>query len=253
MPTQLVNSSEQLNDKSGGWIPTSDNITFLSADSPSYLVSVGYNTTGTYGVGMKFQLTHQNQTKNFFITQVTLTGTSTYLNLYGGTDYTLNITGSISSVKYSWEKTPYGFPTSPTKWTVTLTDTSSRTQATPSGSVYYNPGSLSISIPIGLWNVSYRALSYILFNGDFVTAGACPIYIALSTSNNSASDSDLITKTFIASVNRLNAVHQAGKIISLTSKTSYYMNCMTDAAGINTIGMLNNQAQLVVAAVCAYL
>lgn len=252
MPTQKTNSSEQLNDLSGGWIPSSFSWTFLSADSPSFVVTTPQNVTGTFGVGMKMQLTHQSTIKNFIITAISLTGTTTYLNLYGGTDYTLNVTGAITNPLFSWQKSPFGFNTDPSKWTVEVTDTTLRTQSSPVQNTWYNLGSLSISIPIGKWSLEYFAL---LFGSD--NSGTIVTFITMSTANNSESDADLTAGTAIllnvSTDSSLYVPAYKRKNISLESKTIYYVNSKTTVSGQDTIGIDNAAQKFIVRAVCAYL
>jgi len=260
MPTQLVNSSEQLNDLSGGWIPTSVPITFVSADSPSYLVSVNYNVTGTFGVGMKMKLTHQSSTKNFIITQVTFTGTSTQLNLYGGADFTLNVTGAITNPSYSTQKSPFGFDTNPDKWTQSTITSDSPAITSPSAATWYggaglSPTGPSLSIPIGVWRVSYKIVIDISITLVAITAVGSRA--TLSTANNSESDVEWTTAVSVSlpvGTDTQRATYKEEKIINLASKTTYFMNMFTGNSGVssmtmNTAGVFRN----IIKAVCAYL
>lgn len=260
MPTQLVNSSEQLNDLSGGWIPTSVPITFVSADSPSYLVSVNYNVTGTFGVGMKMQLTHQSSIKNFIITQVTFTGTATQINLYGGTDFTLNITGAITSPYFSWEKSPFGFNTNPDKWTVSTITTDSPTKASPAAATWYggsglSPTGPSLTIPIGAWRVYYKVV--VDLSITLVAIAAAGARVTLSTANNSESDIEMTSAVSVSmpiAADTQRATYVSEKIINLTSKTQYFLNMFTGNAGATSLTM-NTAAvfQNIIKSVCAYL
>lgn len=248
MPTQKTNSSEQLNDLSGGWIPTSDPITFISSDSPSYLVSVNYNATGTYSPGMKFQLTHLSQTKNFIITQVTFTGSATRLNLYGGTDFTLNITGAITSPLYSWQNSPYGFPTSETKWSQEVTSTANNVTGSPVGGTIYNIGNISLDVPIGAWRLSFASVTWV----DIPAAGQYSVQGGLGTTNNTL-DAEL-RYYFVASGSTVVA-HGGGteKPILVASKTTYYLNATTGSAGATNLRIRGDIVQSTIRAVCAYL
>ena len=214
----------------------------------TFIVDTSGDLSGILYVGMRIKFT--DTTEKCFILHAIAT---TRLTLYGGTDYSVVSTAAVTSPNYSMVKAPYGFPISPDKWTFTMKDSVSRVQTTPTASTWYNPGGLVVNFPIGCWAIYYKALSYILANGDFSTAASCPIYVTLSTANNSASDVEFTTKHFISAVNRLNALLSTEKVLSLTSRTNYYINVMTDASSINTIGVRNDQTTLVVRAVCAYL
>jgi len=236
-----------------GWLAVPATCSWSSSDAPTYVVSFNADVNGDIGVGMRFKCTHAGSVKYFIVTDVgAYSGGAVLVTLYGGTDYTLS-NSAITFPYYSPVKAPFGFPLSPDKWTVLVTDTTLRTQTTPTAATWYNPGAVSVSIPLGLWRVYYKALSYILVNGDLSTPGTCPIYITLSTANNSQSDVEFTTKFFISAVNRLNSLLSTEKILSLVSKTTYYMNVMTDTASINVIGMRNDQVTLIVRLLCAYL
>lgn len=257
MSTQQVTSSEQLNDRSGGWIPSVDTFTFISSDSPSYLVSVGYNATGTYAVGMKFQLTHQSSIKNFFVTQVTLTGTSTYLNLYGGTDYTLNVTGSITNPKFSGQKSPYGFPLDPDKWTVSLSNSSNLSQASPVNGTFYNLGNLSMDIPIGAWNVVWKA--FLETTATLTALRLVGLQGTISTSNSSSTDTGFEWQMSISlstgSITFRVVSSPIPKVLNLVSKTTYYLNAFVNVPTDNAtnVAFRGDFKPSVILAVCAYL
>lgn len=250
MGTQQVNLPEQVNDQSGGWIPVSVPITFISADSPSYLVSINYNVTGTFGLGMKMQLTHQNSIKNFFITQVTLTGTNTYLNLYGGTDYTLT-SAAITNPFYSHAKAPLGFPLNPSKWTVEYRGTTTAAQASPVQNTWYNVGSRSITVPIGVWRVHYQNSIY--GSAYPTTTGNVNCYCTLSTSNNSESDVDWTVNVQAYDVAYIYGPVFRENLVELTSKTTLYMNLRTVVTGLVSIGDDATRSPAIIRAVCAYL
>ena len=44
----------------------------------------------------------------------------------------------VTLPNYSITKAPFGFPLSPAKWTVEVTDTSERVQASPTQDTWYN-------------------------------------------------------------------------------------------------------------------
>src|SRR5690606_22909761 len=110
--------------------------------------------TGKYSAGMRIKLT-QTTAKYFIITKVAYSDPNTTITVYGGTDYDL-ANAAITDPYYSQVKAPVGFPLDPSKWSVLVTDSSSRSQATPTSNQWYNLGSVSITIPIGYWVVSYK-------------------------------------------------------------------------------------------------
>lgn len=213
---------------SDGWNASPNTWSFLAADAPSYVVSVDANVTGTLGVGMKVQLTHLSSTKNFFITALSgVTGSTTYLNLYGGTDYTLNVTGAITNPKYSYVQNPYGFPQDTDKWTVAFTDTSNRSQSTPTPDTVYNPGSLSFSAPIGLWRVYSHISNEVRANYTGTNGGSLGCRCGLSNVTGSISYTQFTRETLEAAA-PISALHRfsatcSGELLLLPSKTTLYL------------------------------
>ena len=145
------------------------------------------------------------------------------------------------------------FPLSPTKWTVEVTDTTARSQAAPTASVWYNLGGMGITIPIGLWNTSYK----VMMNGYHDNLIWYTQRSTLSTANNSESDNDFTCimefATPVAQYLVLGFTVFTEKVLLLASKDIYYLNSMTDTATINNIDFANNKAKMIIRAVCAYL
>jgi hypothetical protein len=223
-------------------------------DSPSFEITfAGVDLTSIFQLGMKFKIT-QGTDKFFFLTKKSFS-TNTTLTLYGGTDYSLVASGTtaITAVSYSSAKSPFGFPLDPTKWTVEVSDNTSRTQASPVGGTWYNLGSVTISIPIGIWDTHYQVTA-----GVYKTATTVwnRILTTLSTANNSQSDSDMTAHAALISgtsqdLGVINAMARR-KVLVLTAKTSYYLNSSCETSS-TTLYNNNDQSKLFIRAVCAYL
>lgn len=232
-----------------GWISTGT-FTYASADAPTYTITVASGAASIYNVGDRIKLTQATGgVKYFIITAVA----DTVLTVYGGTDYAL-VNEAITAPYYSHNKSPLGFPLSPTKWTVEVTDTADRTQATPTQNTWYNPNSNAITIPIGTWRVFYDAC---LATGDSNLAG-CDIMSTLSTANNSASDAQFTTDSLYlvptaGAISQRAQVHRE-KVLVLAAKTPYYFNIRTQYASVDNIYVLaSTGANLLIQAICAYL
>ena len=113
---------------------------------------------------MRFKI-NDTSTKMFVITKVAFVGSNTQLSMYGGTDYDLT-SGTLTSPYYSTAKAPIGFPLDPTKWTVETEDTSNAAQATPTTGTWYNLGTITISIPIGVWDAYYHVMARNVHTGQ---------------------------------------------------------------------------------------
>jgi hypothetical protein len=238
-----------------GWIACTGTWTYSSADAPTYVISVDNDQTGIIGVGMRIKLTHAAATKYFIVTAVgAFGGGVTLITVYGGTDYTLAAT-AITNPYYSPVKAPFGFPLDPSKWKVRITDTSDRAQASPTDGTWYNLGTLTISIPIGIWDVSYQViLDYQKLATTYIMT-----QVTLSTGNNSETDKDFSALSFLTSALaahtpdlRLMSFVNRRKLLVLVAKTPYYLN----GKGTNTLLTIDFRGDLgttVIEAVCAYL
>jgi hypothetical protein len=244
----LISSLDTLLGVSSGWIPSTATWSYSSADAPVFVAFVNANMTGILTVGMRVKLT-QTTAKYFIIHAVgAYSGGNTLVTLYGGTDYTL-ANAAITSPYFSPVKIPFGFPASPSKWTVTATDTSSRTQASPTATTWYNLGSVSISVPIGCWKLGYTVSVY----ADRAAAGAVDEFTTLSTANNSESNASLTNVFYATEVKGLQNQSVKYDIIAVAAKTAYYLNTKTNQSSITSIYNTNNSSALVITAVDAYL
>ncbi len=224
-----------------GWQSVSVSWAYASADGATGVITVPSGAASLYGVGDRIKLT-QTTVKYFIITVVT----DTTLTVYGGTDYTL-ANAAISAIYYSHQKAPLGFPLDPTKWTVEVThSTSDPAQITPTINTWYN--FISITIPIGLWRVEYMATIR-----EDTGASTGSLNVTLSTTNNGQSDYDFTAQIGAAASQIIIGSVSRAKILSLASKTVYYLNLMQD--GNASVIYLRDATggKLFIRAICAYL
>jgi hypothetical protein len=225
------------------WISDTNTWSYSSADSPTFVISVNADMTGLIGVGYRIRLT-QTTAKYFIVTAVgAYSGGATLITVYGGTDYTL-ADEAITSPYYSYARVPLGFPMSPSKWTVELTDANQRNQTSPTQNAWYNW--VNITIPIGVWRVYYEAIPSM-----YKATTAVTVQITLSTANNSESDTGF-TSAGIGYQNTTSQVHQE-KILELAAKATYYLNIRTIDATVSNIYIRGDRAITVIRAICAYL
>lgn len=236
----------------GGWLPAGYTWTYASADSPTFTFTVaGVDLTSIYAAGMRIKLTQSTGgTKYFIVTKVAFS-TDTTVTIYGGTDYTLN-NEAISSPFWSREKCPVGFPMTPAKWTVTTTSTSNVNQATPTAGTWYNLGTLSITIPIGVWRVEYFVNAGAVDSTSVTGFGA---NVTLSTGNSTESDK-LFSGFFqvngiTASGDTYNMITRA-QILALTSKTQYFLNAKS-GFNLTSLEFRGDISTTLIQAICEYL
>jgi hypothetical protein len=162
--------------------------------------------------------------------------TDTTITIYGGTDYTL-ANAAITLPFYSPFKAPFGFPLSPAKWTVEVTDTTLRTQASPASGTWYNLGSFLISAPIGVWNMYWRVVIQV----DKASADE-HMQATLSTANNSESESKHTAVHISPGTTNVRTTLQATGLIAVTAKTSHYLNSKTLTASATNLHNVNAAA-----------
>lgn len=235
-----------------GWVPAGETWTYASADDPTFTFTVaGVDLTTKYSAGMRIKLT-QTTVKYFIITAVAFS-TDTTITVYGGTDYDL-ANEAITSPYFSTQKAPQGFPLDPTKWTVEATDTSTRTQSSPTQNTWYNLTGASISVPIGCWRVSYLTALQPYREGVTQVSGQS----TLSTANNSESDVDF--SSYVGANGASGTIWAVDnvykeKFLTLAAKATYYLNIRFTAStgGTWQISTQNSLSKMIIRAVCAYL
>ena len=235
-----------------GWFPCTETFTYSSADDPIFQCTAVGDLTAKYFPGMRFRCT-QTTLRYFVIVGVSFNGGTglTTLTLYGGTDYDLAAV-AIASPSYSTAKAPTGFIPDPTKWMVRVVDSGDRSKAAPVNGTWYLPVGIStITVPIGLWELSLKANLQI-------TSGGAPIGGKAAISNNAAAlgDAELSARAIYDDVNITDARGEVfvKKVISLAVKTVYNPIFTRDAG---TAGSLvfrgSSDGGTVMQAVCAYL
>lgn len=240
-----------------GWIPSGGTWTYSSVDDPTGVVTVNADLTGVLSAGMRIKMTNGGNTIYGIISKTPTesggTTTVTFLHEIDPSDSQalhLLADSAITNVYYSTQKAPFGFPLERNKWQVKATDTTLREQATPAQNTWYNLGSFLLSIPIGNWEVSYNAC----VGGDDASDIEQEMEITLSTANNSASDSDFTGYVKGKSVLKFYGAVTRDKVLTLSSKTPYYLNERTRTSGHDAIYLRNNdQHNAVIKADCSYL
>lgn len=234
-----------------GWIDADETWTYASADDPTYTFTIAsFDATTKYSAGMRIKLT-QTTEKYFIITKVVFDDPGSTITIYGGTDYDL-ANAAITDPFYSLVKAPHGFPLSPAKWTVTTTDTNNTTQATPVAGTWYNIGSLSIVVPVGVWEVEYQMMMF--FNDNTVTT--IDMYTTLSTGTTTESDTKWTNRVYIVGASgNLDLLIPSYRrhLVTQNTKQTYYLNGKTATANMDNISFRGGDGDIKLYAVCAYL
>lgn len=241
----------------GGWTRAGAIWAYSAADSPSFTISMPDADAAKVGLGWRILLT-QTTAKYFIVTKKgSPSGGYTPVTVYGGTDYTLT-NAAISGAHFSPAKAPAGFPLDPRNWSITVASEITYTKSTPAASIWYNAmdaGSLpSISLPVGLWRVSYTGLLR-----TSVSAGYTQGKLSLSSFSSSESDRDLTT-VYNVQDNALSVAFTANllmmpfnKILSTLAKTTYYLIVSSNASSVTTFQLQGAVSTTIIRAECAYL
>lgn len=244
-----------------GWNPIFAVPTSGALGSPVFDITFNRDMTGILGLGDRIKVT-QSTDKYFIVVKVgSYSSGTTAISCYGGTDYTLVASSgtAITNPYFSHSKTPFGFPPDPLKWTVSVSDSNRNQKTTPTLSTWYGGSGLSstgpsINIPIGAWRVEYRALV------DEMDTAATDynIWSTLSTANNSESDTDFTSIVILTAPSGAYKIWNTvfiGKHLTLTTKTTYYLNIRCTAAGTtpDSIDIRGDVVPTLIRAICAYL
>lgn len=235
-----------------GWAKFPLPVAYLGSDTPSFTIACPGDVTGFLALGARLKLRQPTGgLKYFVVTQLTVASGATTINVYGGTSYTLT-SENIDNLYFSNGYAPVGFPLNTTLWTETFTSTSDFTQSSPTASTWYNVGSQSLTIPIGLWNISYSCVC------SFIkTASTQSDMVAdLSTSTSSESHTQLRSRVLwaVSSNNMTNrSWHIRDTVLSFSSKTIMYLIILTSLSTVGSISVNGSLATTVIRAICRYI
>lgn len=235
-----------------GWITETRTWTYASGTGTNVgtFTVAGVDLTAVYNVGDRVKFT-QTTVKYGIITKVAFS-TDTTVTIYMGTDYTI-ANAAISANAISHDRSPVGFPTDPSKWTITTTDTATNTQTSPVNGTWYNPGSTSITLPIGVWRTSYEAQLITVSNAAQTQLSG---FSTLSTANNTESDAEFTAEAMLYGASgalRLGYTVRREKTLVITSSTPYYLNTRTGVGSQASVGFEGAVVTTKIRAICAYL
>ena len=230
-----------------GWVAAGETWTYAAADAPSFTITISGDKTTKYYPGMKIKLT-QTTIKYFIFTKVAYSSPNTTITLFGGTDYSL-VSAAITVPYFSMAHVPAGFPMDPDKWAVTATLGEDGHQTNPVSDTWYNIGTFTISVPIGIWEMTYMATIENYSSSSSFARGA---YVTLSTANNSESNTSATCCFYMTScITLFMSMRLARQVMNVTAKTTYYLNELTvDSGAVEQLGLF---AGTYIKLYCAYL
>lgn len=218
-----------------GWQDANESWSYSSWTSGTRIgeITVPTDATTKYSNGMRIRIVQSTGgTKCGIIHKVV----ATTLTVFFPSGTTLN-NEAISSPYYSGIKIPFGFNTDSTAWTLTLTDTTLRDQATPTSGVWYNVGSLSLAVGIGLWDVALN----LSIQANYGGSSYCAVYGCVSNANNTAAYPNLIQGggAYQSSGNDYAFLISLNDQLALTSATTLYVNGYKTGVALNHLYFLN--------------
>lgn len=154
--------------------------------------------------------------------------TNTTLTVQVPEGYAIPTSGGVSSVFYSTQHTPYGFPAQKGKWSVETVTATNYAQSSPVTSTWYNVGSQRLTVPVGSWRGSY-------FVNCYADNSATPsdVSVTLSTTSSSNTDGQMTTRAYLnAGTSIINHLTR-GRYYEVDSQTTYYLLGMKNAGTLN--------------------
>jgi hypothetical protein len=258
--TEIVLGSGGAGGVGDGWTAGTGTWSYTSADAPTFISSVPDADAALMNVGDRWKITQTTVKYFIVVAKGSPSGGFTPVTIYGGTDYTL-ANAAITSPYWSHVKSPLGFPTSPAKWTVTVSDNNDKKKASPTANTWYGGASayttganISLSIPIGSWRVEYTGALWADSNASQTSVG---VYIALSKSNNSEDDRDFRAFSLAQGASGTlgtGTSFQVSKLIELATKTTYYVLLSTPYSNVANLWLYGSTVKpTIIRLVCAYL
>jgi hypothetical protein len=222
----------------GGWLTAGIDgvtVTRASIDDPTVVLTFASTDVTDYiWKGTRIKLTEGGTTHYMIVSLDPVFSTDTTVTCLMEIDTTTPTqakdpvsTGDITAVAYAPPKTfPSGFPISPLSWTTYTSDSTTKSQDTPTNGTWYNTG-LSINLPIGDWEFNNRYLSAVF---DPTTSGRSihRMKSTISTTTNTETiNSSTVAYNYIlqnsSSGSTSSQVIFSKFYYSVTSKTTLYL------------------------------
>lgn len=217
------------------------------------------NLTATGGVGYTLRTPYTNSvtgtsitagTTNYGIIMSQSFSTNTTYTVQVPEGETLPISGGIGTLQYSSARAPYAFPSQKSKWEIkSVYIAVCPVSGGAANGTWYNP-STQLVIPLGEWDVAYTATPYVA-NG----INNPSVWTALSTTNNGVTDPELrgyVVFSSTANHSDVSAMHMEKSLVT-TVMTTYYLNLMTDQAGLPNLQANVANSAITIKATNAYI
>ena len=227
------NSITDLNTTTPNDLTANGSAVATNADSP--FGNSGVSTTIDYGIVMA---------KSF--------STNTTLTIQVPEGCTIPTSGGVSSVDYSTQAVPYGFPRDKGRWEVASLYKTDVTQASPASGTWYNLASIKLIVPVGAWEAVFKSTYYTIRPAS----ATMDAYASLSTSSSSETD-QIYSSRFYAEAATSNTAALGTATTTgfelLTAATPYYAIYRTTIASTGSLVLNGSVSTTVVSVKNAYL
>ena len=198
-------------------------------------------------------------------------GTTNYAIITGqtfstNTTYTLQLpegealptSGGLGTVYYSTQKVPYAFPTDREKWVVDSIYLSVITTAASAGTAY-NPGSASLTIPVGAWKLNFEGNMY--FGKSAASSGQIISLLSTAAASSTPLNYKMSSTGYLVAIGAtvVESISRHGcnpEGYTATTATTVYANLYAELS-LTTLGWFANTAvkgkALAITAELAYL
>ena len=204
----------------------------LNTSTPNDLVAGAGSPTATnadspFALGNDLASAYTKGTTDFGVVMATSFSTNTTVTVQVPEGCTIPTSGGVTSVVYSGQRSPYGFPSNRNLWTVECINKYQVIQSSPTAWTWYYTN-LMLTTPIGAWKLGYELLSY---GGK--TASVFDHYVTLATS--SATETSNAYTSVVIGYDTISSMQSRTGAVSLSSATPYYVNMKTSSSGVNNI------------------
>ena len=188
-----------------------------------------------------------SSTLDYAIVMAAAFSTNTTLTVQVPEGCTIPSSGGVTTVDYSTQNVPYGFPRQRGKWSVVSLYKVSLAKSSPTVNIWYNQNA-QLVIPTGEWVTKYSGSLFIV-NGTLPPSA----HTTLHTANNAEDILMTVRPCYSSSAGSVmgNAYREGNA--SLSVATTYYLNMKTDQASATTLQLAPSAEATIIEAVNAYL
>lgn len=217
-----------------------NSITDLNTTTPNNLTSnnaaVATNADSPFG-GQASGII--SSTLDYAIVSSAVFSTNTTLVVQVPEGCSIPTSGGVTTVSYSSNEVPFGFPKADSKWNVTAIFKTDQTQNSPVSGTWYNVGSPQLNLPIGNWDLGYTGTFY----GTKGATTIMTLYASLSTSNSAESEPLLTSASQVEGASGQMTVCQTFNrsfTVAPVAATPYYIVTKTGTATAASITLFNS-------------